>query len=239
MTKKLCILIDPDKPQAYSVAKSCIEYKDLINDYGVEVWIGTSKTNFQTINYFTKILRDERISEIVVFPGRLDHAFCYKNAKRIFRPILLNCTKWYMHAYVKLGKLLTSFFDFISRDKKSEDYAYITLGSNSTVGKKLGSLPLEEEEIISIVKRYLKNLPKEKGIYFEAGSGSKKCVSPEVVIKSRKILPEKMEIIVGGGINSPEEVKKFFDSGANKVVVGTYFEDHPEKIEEFIGRLYS
>lgn len=238
MYHKLCILIDPDKIEAYSVIKACLKNKELINREEVEIWVGTSKTNFQTINYFARLLKKAGISQKILFPGRLDHVLCYGNVDKVFRPKLLNCTKWYMHLYVKLGKLFTTFFDLILREQKAEDYGYLTTGPNSTVGKKLGSIHLDEREIIDVVRKYSKGLTKEKGLYFEAGSGAKEPVSPKVIKEARKILPRNMEIIVGGGINSVEKVKEFFNSGANKVVVGTHFEKCPEDVRKFIESLY-
>ena len=239
MQKTLCILIDPDKPEAYKELEWCIKKKDLINKFGVEIWVGTSKENFQTIRNYIKLLSEAGISRLVVFPGRLDHALCYgKNIKEIFRPVLLNCTKSYMNIYVSIGKFLTNFFSYLYPGPKLEDYGYITINPNSTVGKKLGSRVLNEEEILLLVKYYGENFPKGKGVYLEAGSGVKKPLGLEVVKKTRELLPKNMKIIVGGGIRSAEEVKKYFDAGADKIVVGTHFEEKPGDIESFIKYLY-
>jgi phosphoglycerol geranylgeranyltransferase len=237
--RTLCILIDPDKPEAYREAKLCIEKKDLINKYDVEVWVGTSKENFQTIRHYTKMLSEAGISNLVIFPGRPDHALCYgKGIKKIFRPVLLNYTKGYMNIFVSIGKFLTSFFSLLYPGPKLEDYGYLITNPNSTVGRKLGSRPLDEKGILSFVKYYGENFPEGNGVYLEAGSGAKQPLSLEVIKKSRSILPKNMKIIVGGGVKSPEEAREYFEAGADRVVVGTHFEKKPEEIESFIRYLY-
>jgi heptaprenylglyceryl phosphate synthase len=40
-------------------------------------------------------------------------------------------------------------------------------------------------------------------------------------------------LIVGGGISSPEAVRKYWKKGVQTVVVGNYFEKHPEAIKLF------
>jgi putative glycerol-1-phosphate prenyltransferase len=233
----LSILVDPDKKEAYSVIVEIIKNKDLIDKYGVEIWMGTSKYNFQYIRNTEKILNEVGIKAII-FPGRADHAFCYsKNVKGIFRPDLLNCTRPIVKIYVQLGKFLTSFFKLLfPKGPDFYDYGYLVTGPESTVGRKTGALKLDENGIYSLVKSYFKN-KKTKGVYIEQGSGAKEPLSVEVVKRVRKLAPEK-DIIVGGGIKSPAEVKNFWNAGANRCVVGTFFEKNPGEMRKFLLDLF-
>lgn len=231
-------MIDPDKPEAYEVAKECIKAKDLIKRYKVEIWIGTSKENFQTIRNYVELLKD--FSNITIFPGRPDHALCYsKKIASIFRPTLLNFSKRKILVYVKIGKILTNFFKLVyPTSVELADYGYLITGPNSTVGKKVGAKELNESEICYLAKHYMQKSPKVKGIYVEKGSGAPEAISPKIVSELKRIVNKK-ELIVGGGIRSVEKAKELFYAGADKIVVGTYFEENPRKIGRFIKELYS
>ncbi len=68
-----------------------------------------------------------------------------------------------------------------------------------------------------------------KLIYLEAGSGSDKCISRNLIsaVKSNINIP----LIVGGGIDSLEDAEQIFDAGANIIVIGTAIERDLMKIE--------
>ena len=234
--KKLAILIDPDKPESYQVILECNQNKYLIEKHRVEIWIGTSKYNFKQMRNFIKILNEYKP---IVFPGRIDHALCYdKYVKAIFRPKLLNCSKPLMHFYVYLGKLFTKILNLMFSDgPELWDYGYLVTGPESTVGRKTGAIKLDENGIYSLVEDYIKKNPNGKGIYIEQGSGAKEPLSEKVVRNVRKMMPSK-EIIVGGGITSPQTVQNLWRAGCDRCVVGTYFEKNPGKMRDFIENLF-
>jgi putative glycerol-1-phosphate prenyltransferase len=62
-----------------------------------------------------------------------------------------------------------------------------------------------------------------KLIYLEAGSGANDLVREEVVAQIRENIS--VPLIVGGGIRTPEDIRKLFKAGATGVVVGTAVED--------------
>ena len=49
------------------------------------------------------------------------------------------------------------------------------------------------------------------------------CIAAHISIK----------LIVGGGIRTPEAMQSAYDAGADMVVIGNHFEDHPEELERF------
>lgn len=67
-------------------------------------------------------------------------------------------------------------------------------------------------------------------IYLEGGSGALNTVDTKLVHSLRKTLS--IPVLTGGGINTPEKMKEFYDAGANVVVIGTAFEHNPT--EEFM-----
>jgi heptaprenylglyceryl phosphate synthase len=69
-------------------------------------------------------------------------------------------------------------------------------------------------------------------IYIEAGSGAKTPVSIDTVRAIRQAID--VPLIVGGGITTEQQMLLVFSAGANIVVVGNHFEQHPEDLPRFL-----
>ena len=65
-----------------------------------------------------------------------------------------------------------------------------------------------------------------KIIYLEAGSGSQKAVSLEMIKSVAKKIS--IPLIVGGGIRSKKEIEAAYEAGADLVVIGTAFEENSD-----------
>lgn len=65
-------------------------------------------------------------------------------------------------------------------------------------------------------------------VYMDTGSGAPRTVSPEMVAAVRATVD--LPIIVGGGIRTTEQVRELCAAGADVLVVGTAFEEDPERI---------
>lgn len=74
-------------------------------------------------------------------------------------------------------------------------------------------------------------------IYLEAGSGADIPVGNNIIRGVR--LSTDVYLIVGGGIRTPEQMKIAFEAGADMVVIGNHFEQHPEQIQSFIDAIDS
>jgi phosphoglycerol geranylgeranyltransferase len=64
-----------------------------------------------------------------------------------------------------------------------------------------------------------------KLIYLEAGSGANDKVREETVMQVKENIS--IPLLVGGGIRTPEDIRKLYRAGANGVVVGTAVEQDP------------
>ena len=69
-------------------------------------------------------------------------------------------------------------------------------------------------------------------IYLDVGSGSIHPVPIQMVREVRKTI--NIPLIVGGGIQSFDQVKDNFDAGADAVVIGTLFEKDPIRLAAFL-----
>jgi phosphoglycerol geranylgeranyltransferase len=75
-----------------------------------------------------------------------------------------------------------------------------------------------------------------KLIYLDGGSGAQYAITNEMIeaVKKQISLP----LIVGGGINSPEEMLSRFEAGADIVVVGTAAENDPFILRDMVCALH-
>ncbi|MGH7634629.1 MAG: geranylgeranylglyceryl/heptaprenylglyceryl phosphate synthase, partial [Gemmatimonadaceae bacterium] len=62
-----------------------------------------------------------------------------------------------------------------------------------------------------------------RATYLEAGSGATRAISPILVRAARD--QARGPLFVGGGIRTPDDVRRARDAGADFVVVGTLFEE--------------
>lgn len=67
-----------------------------------------------------------------------------------------------------------------------------------------------------------------RSIYLDTGSGAPRSVSPEMIAAVRATVD--LPIIVGGGIRTAEQARQLCAAGADVLVVGTAFEEDPERI---------
>jgi phosphoglycerol geranylgeranyltransferase len=72
-----------------------------------------------------------------------------------------------------------------------------------------------------------------KLIYLEAGSGANDRVREETVMQVKKNIS--IPLLVGGGIKTPEDIRRLYKSGANGVVVGTAVEKNSSILSELAG----
>ena len=71
----------------------------------------------------------------------------------------------------------------------------------------------------------------KQAIYLEAGSGAKTPVSTDIIAAVRAVVS--CTLIVGGGIRTPEAMNAAYAAGADIVVIGNHFEEHPETLKDF------
>jgi phosphoglycerol geranylgeranyltransferase len=68
--------------------------------------------------------------------------------------------------------------------------------------------------------------------YLDAGSGATSTVSSKVISEVKRAV--KLPLIVGGGLNTAEKVKKAFNSGADLIVLGNSIEKDPSFLAEVL-----
>jgi len=112
-------------------------------------------------------------------------------------------------------------------------YLLVNEGEILSVHQASNTLPILNSEVerirsIALAGKYLGL----KYFYLEAGSGAKVPVAYPVIQSVKKTV--KSPLLVGGGLDSLEKVKKAFDAGADLVVLGNVIEKDPGFLAEVL-----
>lgn len=219
--KLLAWLIDPEKPLFINGLHHFLSMPDII-------FVGGS-TGIHTEKCIEKLRTCSDCPPIVIFPGNI--AQFSPNADAILFLSLLNAktADMLITPHIKVAKQV------IESKIESIPMGYILIdgGRKSSVEIVSNCTPIPQDEVETIVNTALAGqLLGKQLIYLEAGSGAKKTVSIDIIKAVHQQL--NIPLIVGGGICTPEAMIQSFEAGADVVVIGNYFEQHPDEIEEFI-----
>ena len=111
-------------------------------------------------------------------------------------------------------------------------YILVDGGVETSTMRVTQTSPISTEKIEEIVDTAIAaELMGMKMVYLEAGSGAKVPISSGIIkaVKAKVGVP----VIVGGGIRTPEAMQAAYEAGADVVVIGNHFEEHPEEMELF------
>ncbi len=112
----------------------------------------------------------------------------------------------------------------------STGYILVDGGKKSSVERVSGTMPLQgRQEVVDTA--CAGGLLGMDVIYLEAGSGALRSVDADCIKAVRNAID--MPLIVGGGIHTRAQMAAAFAAGADIVVIGNYFEQHPEDIITF------
>ena len=163
---------------------------------------------------------------IILFPGNVTGVS--PNADAILFTSLLNSEDpYFISGAQALAALLVKKYKI-----EPLPTGYIIIGENTTawfVGRAKG-IPFEKNKIAvmySLAAQYLGM----RFVYLEAGSGSQKSISPQMVSSVRKYFDGLL--IVGGGIKDSVVAKELTDAGADILVIGTLIEQDPSWEKKF------
>ena len=216
----LAILIDPDKEAAYLPLLPQLHQVDLV--------FGGGSTG-GNIEPCIAALRAHTDAPLVVFPGNM--AQFSPNADALLFLTLLNARTADMliepHVHMAMP-ILQSGIESIPMG-----YILIDGGRKSSVEIVSKCAPIPQNEVDKIVSTAVAGqLLGKQLIYLEAGSGAKIPISPDIICVVRAQLS--VPLIVGGGICTPEAMLQAFEAGADIVVIGNHFEQHPDEMGDFV-----
>ena len=224
MEKKLAILLDPEKAnlEALSFTSDC--HPDYIFVGGST---GGDTTEFIQ-NLKSKISNLQSPIPVVLFPGNASQ-FSPKADAILYLSLLSgNNPEYLVGQQVKSARMIReSGINFVPTA-----YILIDGGVETSTMKVTGTKPINPSNLQTIIDTCIAaEMMGKKAIYLEAGSGAIHPVSPDIISAVRKVTS--CTLIVGGGIRTPEAMNAAYNAGADIVVIGNHFEDHPEDLEKF------
>lgn len=222
--RSLALLLDPEKANLDALALS----EECCPDY---IFVGGS-TGGDTTEFIRALKAKLSIvhcpSSIILFPGNSSQ-FSQEADGILFLSLLSgNNPEYIVGQQIKAARTIReSQINFIPTG-----YILIDGGVETSTMRVSQTKPLNPTDINTIVDTAIAaELMGKKAVYLEAGSGAITPISPQII----KAVREKISIslIVGGGIRTPEAMNAAYNAGADVVVVGNHFEQHPEELEKF------
>ena len=228
----LAILLDPEKADLSRLPISAESHPDYI-------FVGGS-TGGDTTDFVRalkkKLLAEQRsfsdsghgLPPIILFPGNSSQFTSEADAVLFLSLLSGNNPEYLIGQQIRSARAIhDSGVDFIPTA-----YILIDGGVETSTMRVTNTRPLNPNDITTIVDTCIAaEMMGKQLIYLEAGSGAQIPVSPDII----KAVREKVSVplIVGGGIRTPEAMNAAYAAGANIVVIGNHFEQHPEELSKF------
>lgn len=159
-----------------------------------------------------RIKRDVTLP-VLLFPGNITGIS--RHADAILFSSLLNST----NTYFLIGAQSIASIQVMKSKLEAIPMGYLVFGDQSTTGfvGQVRPIPLNKPAIAVMYAMAAWYLGMRM-LYLEAGSGSEKAISPEVIKAVRAYYPG--FLIVGGGVTRPKSASAAAGSGADMIVVG-------------------
>jgi len=178
---------------------------------------GSTITDQSQLNEVVMVIKRDVTLPVLLFPGNITGIS--KHADAILFSSLLNS----MNPYFIIGAQALGSIQVMKSKLEAIPMGYLVFGDQSTTGfvGQVRSIPLDKPSI-AVMYAMAAHYLGMRTLYLEAGSGSDRTISPEVVASVRKFYPGLL--IVGGGITTPEAASKLSKAGADVIVIGNMLE---------------
>ncbi len=221
----LAVLLDPEKVAAIDVPRWCEYLQNNLVDF---IFVGGSTGSQSTDNLVNALKKQLPTLPIVLFPGSIQQ-FTPKADALLFLSLLSGRNAdMLIGSQVRAAKCVReSGIETISMG-----YILVDGGKESAVERASKTRAISVDQTEEIVSTALAaELLGMQTVYLEAGSGAIHPIKAETIHQVRDTIH--VPLIVGGGICTLEQMKTAFQAGADIVVIGNHFEQHPEEIPLF------
>lgn len=221
----LAVLVDPDKRERYSALLSYLGEVDM-------VLVGGS-TGTQ-IEECIMELRHHTSAPLVLFPGNTAQFTPLADALLFLTLLNSRRAEVLIEPHIQVANIIRqSGIETIPMG-----YILVDGDRQSAVERVSGCTPIARQAVADVVSHAVAGqLLGKQLIYIEAGSGAKTPVSIDIIRAVRQAID--LPLIVGGGVTSEEQMLAAFSAGANIVVIGNHFEQHPEDLPRFLQTKHS
>jgi putative glycerol-1-phosphate prenyltransferase len=217
-------LVDPDKYQESSQF-------EWIENSGLDlILVGGSSGSAEALDSTIQSLKAHSGEiPICIFPGSKEQVSEHADGI-LFLSLISGTNPEYLITQQVEGALA---IEHLGLEILPTGYLLVNEGEILSVHKASNTLPLLNSEVeriraIALAGKFLGL----KYFYLEGGSGAKVPVAHPVIQTVKKTVNN--PLIVGGGLDSLEKVKKAFDAGADLVVLGNAIEKDPRFLAEVL-----
>ena len=219
------VLIDPDKKNDEKII-GLVEYANL--NGADAIFVGGSIMMDSSYNERVKKIKSISNIPVILFPGGVNQINKYFDAI-LFMSLLSGRNPHYL-----IGEqvLAAPIIKDIGIETIPTAYLLIDGGSSTSVEYISGKKPLPPSKPDLLIGHALAaQFFGMKMIYLECGSGAKNRI-PNETLKAVSCEID-IDIVVGGGVRTPEDAGELVNSGASFVVIGSAIEDSKELISDF------
>lgn len=229
--KLLAVLIDPDFGQdeallERTVQNACMAKADLI-------FVGGSLLTSTSFNHCVKRVQELSDRPVVLFPGSPAQLSGHADAVLFLTLISGRNPELLIGHHVAAAPTIKA----MGLEAIPTGYLLVDGGKPTTVSYVSQTVPIPHDKPgIAAATALAGELLGLRTIYMDTGSGAQRTVSPEMIaaVRANVALP----IIVGGGIRDAATARALCQAGADVLVVGTAFEEDPERIFAMSGAVH-
>ena len=227
--KMFAVLIDPEKSSGRNFASLVAALKVASPDC---IFIGGNH-QLRSIESMIEILKEEIPSDIILFPDNASN-YCVNADALLYLSMISGRNPDYL-----IGQHVQSSKALVESDMEIIPTAYLLIDGGKPGTEEYISntraLPRDHNELVlsTVLAGELLGM---RLTYLEAGRGADLPVPSSLIsyLKERTHSP----LIVGGGIDTLNDLSLAYHAGADLVVAGTVFENNPDKIIEFVNMVH-
>lgn len=227
------VLVDPDRWNLEDVES----FINKVNVSGADgIMVGSSLILGHATQQKMKRIHEVSNLPVILFPGNINQLTPHVDAVYFLSVISGRNPQFLIGDQVQGAPLVRE----LGIEPISTAYMLIEGGRVTTAEFISGSKPIPRDKYeIAIAHALAAEYLGFKFIYLEAGSGAQYSVAPEMV---RAVCENtQVPVIVGGGINTPEEASLLVQAGASFIVTGNILEDasNSHLMESFASAIHS
>ncbi|MFC2115303.1 geranylgeranylglyceryl/heptaprenylglyceryl phosphate synthase [Bacteroidota bacterium] len=226
--KMFAILVDPDKHDRKSIG----ELGEIAGRNAVDfILVGGSFVS-GSVDETVTLLKDSMELPVILFPGNVLQISPKADGILLLSLISGRNPEFLIGNHVIASPVL--------RKTKLEiiptGYILIENGRTTSVEYMSNTKPIPADKVdLAVATAMAGEMLGHKLIYLEAGSGALENVNARMIREVRSQIST--PLVVGGGINSPEQVRETYRAGADIIVVGSAIEQRPEQLAGLLNSL--
>ena len=221
--KLLAVLIDPDYGQderrlESTVQNACMAKADMIFVGGSLLTAAASGSCVELVKHWSRL-------PVVLFPGSPSQLNAHADAVLFLSLISGRNPELLIGHHVAAAPTIKA----MGLEAIPTGYMLVDGGKQTTVSYISQTVPIPHDKPgIAACTALAGELLGLRTIYMDTGSGAEHTVPPEMIAAVRRTVD--LPIIIGGGIRDAKTARALCAAGADMLVVGTAFEEDPERI---------